>query len=169
MQSRISQTTIALKGDYASLDRATSGRMTLWFTALPLIEDNWINGVGARGFRYAYPKYAPTNDRFLRGEGDEKTGAYHAHQIVLEVLAETGVIGLVDYLLALVILGALVKRPCLRKNYLGMAFVASSLAVLFPLNSHLSLYASAWAQAIWILFAITVASVFSEAETFDRP
>ena len=56
--------------------------------------------MGVRGFRYAYPNYAPANDHFVVsaeacGVGQ---GACHAHQLVLEVLTETGVIGLLLWL-----------------------------------------------------------------------
>ena len=64
-----------------------------------------VNGVGVRGFRYAYPQYAPANDHFVVsaeacGVGE---GACHAHQLVLEVLTETGVLGLVLWLAAVVL------------------------------------------------------------------
>jgi hypothetical protein len=56
-----------------------------------------INGVDVRAFRYAYPEFAQPDDPFI--SIDEKsgrpTGAFYAHQIAVEVTAETGLIGLV--------------------------------------------------------------------------
>ena len=59
-----------------------------------------LTGVGVRGFRYAYPAYAAPKDTFVDTASD--TGASHAHQIVLEVLSETGVVGLVFWIAGVV-------------------------------------------------------------------
>lgn len=165
VKSRIDYTKGALHGDYAAWDKATSYRLTLWQTAIDMIGDNWLNGVGVRGFRYAYPSYAPKDDKFLHGEGEgDQLGAFHAHQIILEVLAEAGLLGLLGYLIAVAIFVWLMRETIRRKGFLALGYLASVAGVLMPLNSHLSFYSSYWAQACWILFAITVATVFYERE-----
>src|SRR3546814_5961708 len=54
-----------------------------------------LNGVGARNFRDAFPACDPEPEEVPAwGSGP----AYHAHQIVLEILSETGILGLLCWL-----------------------------------------------------------------------
>lgn len=162
---RFEKTTSILDGGgYEAWDKATSRRLTLWSTAIEMVADNPINGVGVRGFRYAYPDYAPDGDRYVDGG----IGAYHAHQIVIELLADTGIIGLAGYIMALGILIWLIQEAIRRKTYLALGYLASVVGVLMPLNSHLSFYSSYWAQTCWFLFAVTIAAVFYEAQEMKK-
>ena len=158
VSQRVANTAVVLEGGYEAWDKASSRRLTLWSTALGMVEDNYLNGIGVRGFRYAYPEYAPDGDLFVSGD----TGAYHAHQIVVEVLADTGVVGLIGYIATLVIFVWLMRESIKRKTYISFGFSASVVGVLMPINTHLSLYSSYWAQACWLLFALTVLTVFYE-------
>src|SRR3546814_3526083 len=63
-----------------------------------------LNGIGVRGFREAYPQFAGKDDHWLQGDNH---GAFHAHQWLLEVLSETGVLGLTCWLTGL---GLLYRR-----------------------------------------------------------
>lgn len=92
---RLQQTLLVMDGGYEKIDAA------LWMNALRLIEANPFNGVGIHAFRYAYPQYAPPDGVMLSvNDQGEVTGALYAHQIVLEVLSETGIIGMVGLVMA---------------------------------------------------------------------
>ena len=70
---------------------ALSGRSRIWGAALCMVHNHPFNGVGARGFREAFPQCDPHSGQVAAwGEGP----ALHAHQIVLEILSETGAIGI---------------------------------------------------------------------------
>jgi O-antigen ligase len=94
--ARIERSLRALHGTENAIDYAAAGRVRIWHTALAMSAAHPLTGVGVRGFRYAYPQYAAPGDRFVDTTSD--TGASHAHQIVLEVLSETGVVGLAFWL-----------------------------------------------------------------------
>jgi len=159
---RIDRSLLALQGTDQSVDEALSGRLAIWRDALRMFEAHPFNGVGARGFRYAYPQYAPANDHFVVsaeacGEGE---GACHAHQLVLEVLTETGSIGLLLWLAATVLawrawrrVGAVARRQ---------AFPATvALGVmLFPLNTHLAFYSAWWGLLFAWLLGLWCAALF---------
>ena len=113
-----------------------------------------INGVGVRGFRYAYPStrrrtiisWFPTKPA---GVGE---GACHAHQLVLEVLTETGVLGLLLWLAALA--GRCASGAGSGAVARAQAFpVTVALGVmLFPLNTHLAFYSAWWGLLFaWLL------------------
>src|SRR5690606_31762192 len=91
--ARTAQAWTAESGD--GVDTALSGRTRIWGAALCMARENPVNGVGARGFRRAFPACDPELGEVAAwGEGP----AFHAHQIVLEVLSETGLFGLLLWL-----------------------------------------------------------------------
>src|SRR5699024_828462 len=94
VRERVARTTQLVQGD-EGVDEALSGRARIWGAALCMAREHPFNGVGARGFREAFPACDPVPGEVPAwGEGP----AYHAHQIVLEVLSETGVFGLLLWL-----------------------------------------------------------------------
>ncbi len=106
-----------------------------------------------RAYRYVYPQFAPANDHFVIDEScGEGEGACHAHQLILEVLTETGGLGLLLWLAG----AALALRAWWRVGAAARAraFPATlALAVmLFPLNTHLAFYSAWWGLLFaWLL------------------
>lgn len=156
---------------YEAWDFATSFRLTLWNTAFAMIEDNLINGVGIKGFRYAYPAYDQEGDVFIHlDKQGRELGAYHAHQIVLEALAETGIIGLAGLLMAFwLVFVKLFQRIAATKAILPLGYWLGLVGVMFPINTHLSLFSSYWAQAFWFMAALTVAATFTACKDSSSP
>jgi O-antigen ligase len=158
---RVARSLRALQGSEQALDEASAGRVRIWETASRMIAAHPITGVGVRGFRYAYPKYAQPGDTFVDTEGDE--GAAHAHQIVLEILSETGVLGLLLWFVGA--FHALRAWWCAdrvaRERALAPALALA--AMCFPLNTHLAFYsASAWGLLFWWLLALYCAALGAE-------
>ncbi|MEP7185076.1 MAG: O-antigen ligase family protein [Rhodanobacter sp.] len=163
---RMDRTLLALQGTDQSVDAALSGRLDIWHTSINMIAAHPVNGVGVRSFRYAYPAYAPANDHFV--VSDEACGvgqgACHAHQLVLEVLTETGSLGLLLWLGAV----ALAWRAWRRVGEVARtrAFPASlALGVMmFPLNTHLAFYSAWWGLLFaWLLGLWCAALYVSDA------
>jgi O-antigen ligase len=151
---RIERTLQALHGSDQSLDTALSGRLDIWRTSVAMFEAHPINGVGVRAYRYAYPSFAPANDHFVVSEEacGEGEGACHAHQWVLEVLTETGTLGLLCWLAAIV--AAMLAWRRVGSAARSRAFPATlALGVmLFPLNTHLAFYSAWWGLLFaWLL------------------
>ncbi len=69
-------------------DASAMGRVHAWQVASRISLDKPLLGVGAGGFRYAWPLYAPP----------EATRAYVAHNIFLDVIGELGFVGLFLFL-----------------------------------------------------------------------
>jgi O-antigen ligase len=154
-----------LRGDAHGLDEALSGRVSIWYAAAGMIRAHPVNGVGIRGFRDAYPKYASSDDFWLsRGE----KGALHAHQIVLEVLSETGFIGLGLWLMgaALAVRAWRWALPAARKRATVPALALAVTA--FPVNTSLAFYASFWGGVFLLLLALFAGSLFA-LEGDDAP
>ena len=158
--ARIARSMLALDGSEHALDEAAAGRVRIWATAGRVIAAHPLTGVGVRGFRYAYPAYAQPGDAFVDDDGG--TGAAHAHQLVLEVLSETGVIGLALWLAgACAALRAWWRAaPGARERALAPALALA--AMCFPLDTHLAFYSAWWGLLFWWLLALYCAALGAE-------
>ena len=165
LQERVERTEAALNGGTEGLDHALSGRLPIWKAAWNMTLAHPINGVGVRGFRTAYPDYAAEDDPWLR---DSEHGAgYHAHQVVLEVLSETGLVGLLLWLggVALAWRAWRFATPAARER---AAVPALALAVtVFPLNTHLAFYSTFWGGVTLLLAALYSGSLLARRDDDD--
>ncbi len=147
VRARIDRTLTITQGDEQDVDHALAGRLPIWKTALRMAKDHPINGVGARGFRYAYPAYADPDDPWTKREPG--VGAAHPHQLVLELLTETGVPGLAAWIFAVVaILRARRLLPVAARER-AFAPAVSLIVMCFPINTHFAFYSSYWALLLW--------------------
>jgi O-antigen ligase len=149
---RIERSSALLAGDAAAIDHAVSFRLPIWQAAWSMFRAHPVNGVGVRGFRHAYADHAAADDRWLGFDDD--LGAFHAHQIVLELLSETGLIGLACWLLG----AGFALRAWWRSSPAARAAalpIGIALAVmLFPLNTHYAFYSSVWGGLLFWLLAL---------------
>lgn len=158
---RVERSMLALEGDEHAVDEASAGRVRIWRTALAMAEAHPFNGVGARGFRYAYPRYAASGDRFVDAAGD--VGASHAHQIVLEVLSETGLVGVLAWLLGAWLAWRAWRRADAAARERAFAPALALVAMTFPLNTHLAFYSAWWGLLFWWLLALYCAALGARA------
>jgi O-antigen ligase len=161
--ARIERSLLALNGTEAALDDASAGRLSIWRTAVAMSEAHPFSGVGARGFRYAYPRYAAAHDRFVDTASD--TGASHAHQIVLEVLSETGIIGLAFWLVGTWLALRAWARADAQARTRAFAPGLALVAMCFPINTHLAFYSAWWGLLFWWLLALYCAALGARDES----
>ncbi|HSS07287.1 MAG TPA: O-antigen ligase family protein [Rhodanobacteraceae bacterium] len=155
--ARIERSLLALRGTESAVDTASAGRLSIWHTALSMSRANPMTGVGVRGFRYAYPAYAAPNDTFVDTASD--TGASHAHQIVLEVLSETGVVGLLFWLAGTVFAVLAWGRAGAEQRSRARPPALALFAMCFPLNTHFAFYSAWWGLLFWWLLALYCAAL----------
>ncbi len=157
-QERILRTAHVLAADESGVDVALSGRTRIWHAATCMIGEHPINGVGARNFREDFPAC----DRDPGGVPAWGEGPAHlAHQIILEILSETGVIGLLLWLAG----AALAWRawryatPAARDRA-RPAMLALGVTV-FPFNTHLAFYSTFWGGLTLLLAALYSGSLLA--------
>jgi O-antigen ligase len=157
-QGRVERSAAVLAGDAHGLDEALSGRWSIWRAAAGMVAAHPVNGVGTRGFRDAYAKYATADDFWLsRGQ----PGALHAHQIVLEILSETGLVGLGLWLMG-VALALRAWRWALPDARARSRVPMLALAVTaFPLNTSLAFYSNFWGGVFLLLLALFAGALFA--------
>jgi O-antigen ligase len=163
LRQRVADTAGLMSGDFATMDRASSYRFTLWRTGWRIFEAHPVNGVGPRGYRYAYADHAPADDFWLLRGG----GQTHPHQVLLEVGVETGLIGVAGYLAFLALLLQRLRRAV---DETQAVWAIAALAAAFPLNAHLAFYGSYWSSLVWMLTALACAGTArSDAPPCLRP
>ncbi len=161
VRERIQRTSQALAADETGLDNALSGRGRIWGAALCMAREHPVNGVGARSFREAFPACDPEPDKVPAwGSGP----AFHAHQIVLEILSETGLLGLLLWLS-----GAALAWRAWRyadetaRDRARPAMLALAVTV-FPFNTHLAFYSTFWGGLTLLLVALFAGSLLAQRQ-----
>jgi len=161
VRERIERTTHVLTADSKGVDTALSGRTRIWSAAVCMAREHPVNGVGARGFRQAFPACDPQPGVIAAwGEG----AALHAHQLVLEILSETGGIGLLLWLAGAALAwrawryADVVARDRSRPAMLALA------VTVFPLNTHLASYSTFWGGVLLMLSALYAGSLLGREQ-----
>jgi len=161
-RARIERSVAVAQGD---ADTASSGRMSLWRTAGAMALSHPVNGVGVRSFRNAYHSYAAPGDFFVsKGET-----ALHAHQIVLEVLTETGAIGVLLWLMGAVLAWRAWRwaTPAARERARVPALALG--VTVFPFNTHLAFYSNFWGGVFLLLLALFAGALLAGDEDGRAP
>lgn len=161
VRERIERTTHVLTADSKGVDTALSGRSRIWSAAMCMAREHPVNGVGARGFRQAFAACDPQPGVIAAwGEG----AALHAHQLVLEILSETGGIGLLLWLAGAALAWRAwryaepVARDRARPAMLALA------VTVFPLNTHLASYSTFWGGVLLMLSALYAGSLLGREQ-----
>ena len=140
---------------------ALSYRPVIWETAVNMFRAHWLNGVGPRGFRHAYPEYKPARDRYFRSVASP-------HSPVLEIATDTGVLGLLGYVVLAAALLARLRRLEPGPFESACPYVLLPIVALFPFNGHLSFHGVLSTGLIWWTIFMS-ASAFALASSGKRP
>ena len=161
VRERFERTAMAFGDGAHGINEALSGRAQIWAAALCMVREHPINGVGARGFREAYPHCNPDASQApVWGDGP----ALHAHQIVLEILAETGLLGLLLWIAgAAMALRAWIYSGPEARERARPAAVALGVTV-FPFNTHLAFYSAFWGGLTVMLAALYAGALLAEPD-----
>ena len=160
-EARMQRTLDALQDTHHGLNEALTGRLDIWHDSLKMIAAHPWNGVGVRAFRYAYPQFAPANDHFVVAEPcGVGEGACHAHQIVLEILTETGGVGLALWLAALALALRAWRRVGVAARERAFPVTLALGVMTFPLNTHLAFYSAWWGLLFAWLLGLWCAGLF---------
>ncbi len=158
IQQRLELTREAYKNTGAAINYATSERLPIFVTALEMYRHHPINGVGVRAFPEAYMTYAAEDDIHIAKTGGQ-SGATHAHNIVLEVMSDTGTIGLAGLLLALAAAVRHWRRSATAQRQDAFPFMLAVVLILFPLNSHFAIYGTYTSSLLWFLLGMWASTI----------
>lgn len=148
LQDRIITTVGLFSLDYELIDIATARRLPIWETALAVFQENRFNGIGPRGFRHVYQQYSDKSNYW------HETGVTHPHQMILEILAETGLVGLAGLLVFI----CLFSHYFINRHQFLILFpwCLCVFIVMFPLNTNMAFYGSFWSSVTWWFLILLV-------------
>ncbi len=156
VRERVERTTHVLAANEGGVDSALSGRTRIWGAAVCMARAHPVNGVGARGYREAFPACdAHAGELAAWGEG----GALHAHQIVLEILSETGGIGLLLWLAGAALAWRAWRYADAEARERARPAMLALAVTVFPLNTHLASYSTFWGGVLLLLAALYAGSL----------
>ena len=129
----------------------------IWHSAIDIIRDHPITGIGMGNFRLICPdsKYGPDD---AKGLGYSRC-ASHPHNIYLEWLTEGGIIGLTGFILAMffVLRRLLAHAGANRHNYLFIALMITYSVRLWPIASTTSFFHGWSAIPFWLVMGWALA------------
>jgi O-antigen ligase len=161
---RVQLTTAAMTADETGVDTALSGRARIWQAAGCMIGEHPINGVGVRNFRDVFPACDPTPTvPPAWGHGP----ALHAHQIVLEILAETGVIGLLLWLAGAALAWRAWRYSSMEARERARPAMLALAVTVFPFNTHLAFYSTFWGGLTLLLAALYSGSLLARHDAAE--
>jgi O-antigen ligase len=163
-QKRIDITHSFITGSEISIDASSMERIPIFKTALTMYREHPLNGVGIRAFSKAYMVYAQPDDIMISKSGGV-SGAFHAHNILLEVMADTGTIGLLGLLAAIAFVVYHRRKTSPAERLDAFPFTLALVLILFPFNSHFAIYGVYTSSLIWFLVGLWGASLRIEVRT----
>ena len=151
-------------GDAEKADGAIKARLSAWRSAVGVFRAHWFNGVGPRGFRVVHADHASASDPYVsRGKA-----LNFPHLLVVEIAAETGIVGLLGYLVALTVLMRRLLDMDRSQLAHGFPYWLAIGVVLFPLATHLAFYAHFMGALIWWTIAVSAAGLGAVARSGAR-
>lgn len=153
VQTRWQHTLEVRGGTLQALDEASSYRLPIFRAALDMYSEHPLNGVGVRGFRAAYPEFALPGDRHVAA-GDPGS---HAHNIVLEVMADSGTFGLLGLMAGSFLAWRQWRRMPPAARLQARPFTLAIALALFPLNSYFAIYGSYTSTLVWFFIGMWAA------------
>lgn len=141
-------------GNYEQISNATAKRLPIWETSISIIKKHPVNGVGPRGFRHIYKEHATEDDFYIKFN---KGMPSQPHIIILEILAETGLIGFLGYIFVLFLIFNLLFKTKDKKALIP--YFIPVIVAMFPINTHMAFYGSIWSSMTWLLLALYFSKV----------
>lgn len=158
LQNRIDQSLTILDGTRSAVDFASSERLPIFDNALKMYRAHPVNGVGVRSFEKAYLEFAEPGDVHVAKQQGRR-GEVHAHNLVLEVMADTGTVGLLGLLAGMLLMWRYWRAMDPGQRLSSFPFLMSLLLIHFPINSHFAIYGTYLSSLIWVLAGLWAATL----------
>ncbi len=165
LKERIERSSLHEGISFDSINHVLSHRLYIWDTAVNMVRDRPLTGVGIGAFAAVYDAYSRhPADPFRHGSpNDQHTGVYHAHQMYVSIAAETGLVGLAAIIAAYILCVTwYFMAPPTRRN-LAWPFALSLFVASFPINSQPVLFTHWYFPVLLLLLCAMLATLGDES------
>ena len=142
--------------EWDDLNQGLAFRPELWRAGWQVFSEHWINGVGLRGAPLALQPLLLDSPDF---PAVLQARLWHPHLGILEVMVDTGLIGLAAYLFMLVFLVRLILKGLRADCSQAVVFATIALLACLPVASTTSIYSFSLGSSAWPALAFAVAAL----------
>ncbi len=173
LKERIERSSVPKEMNFDTINHLLSDRLYIWDTAVNMVIDRPLTGVGIGAFADAYDAYSRYPlDMFRHGSpNDQHTGVYHAHQMYVSIAAETGLIGLAAIIAAYILCVTWYFLATPMRRNLAWPFALSLFVASFPINSQPVIFTHWYFPVLLLLMCAMLAALVDESmadENRDR-
>lgn len=148
-------------------ERAMVSRTTLWKTGLVMYRDNPVLGVGMGNYLDRYSDYVEKYPELYLGHE-----RYSVHNSFLKVMAETGTIGIISFLLVYIVYYVYVVRLYFTQEWLGKLVIAclfvGSITFMIQNNSNNLIFIPQMNIIFWMLSALAINYAYTNRKKATR-
>ncbi len=154
IQERLQTTKGFQTWDYHAVNVASSLRLDIWWAATKIGYEHPINGLGTDSFEEKFRPYLPPQAIW-----PADIDAAHPHQVVLEIWAATGSIGILGFFLAWWVVWRLWQQANKQQRLLALPMLMPFFVLWWPINTHIGFYMSEVATLTLFMLGFVVAAL----------
>lgn len=159
VQQQVNRTELVFAGNGQQVDTMARDYADLWQAASEISQQHLVNGVGVDNFLAAFMPYLAPN-----APVPTHIDVTHPHQVLLDVVVSTGVLGLLGMLLLYAAVWRLWCSATPEQQKTALPMLMPLLVLWWPLNIHHSFYSAPLAALTLFFLAFSIAALTYRGE-----
>lgn len=145
--------TMSEQTTFDRFNHALTYRLNLWETGLRMWQAEPLTGIGSNNYKRAYAQYASrADDRFVANRT-------HSHNIYVEWLAETGLIGGLGLVAIVVLCVRWFRQADMLSQHQAWPYALPLMVIYFPINTTQPMLVPWWFPVLLLLVCALIASL----------
>jgi len=138
---------------FERVNHALSYRLNLWETGLHMWQAEPLTGIGSNNYKRAYAQYAS------RADDPFASNPTHSHNIYVEWLAETGLVGGLGLVCIIVLCVRWFRQANVLSQHQAWPYALPLMVIYFPINTTQPMLVPWWFPLLLLLVCALIASL----------
>lgn len=138
---------------FERVNHALSYRLNLWETGLHMWQAEPLTGIGSNNYKRAYAQYAS------RADDPFASNPTHSHNIYVEWLAETGLVGGLGLVCIIVLCVRWFRQANVLSQHQAWPYALPLMVIYFPINTTQPMLVAWWFPVLLLLVCALIASL----------
>ena len=138
---------------FERVNHALSYRLNLWETGLHMWQAEPLTGIGSNNYKRAYAQYAS------RADDPFASNPTHSHNIYVEWLAETGLVGGLGLVCIIVLCVRWFRQANVLSQHQAWPYALPLMVIYFPINTTQPMLVPWWFPVLLLLTCALIASM----------